>query len=106
MIFSNHFSAVNPSLRELLVCSSVLKPAYSDELVLLVRSLTYKPPVVDTKGPTAYVHLILDDNVVVYGSCGLIRDLGLTKSTILVALPPLDADLPTANHAKAMTSLR
>ena len=95
-------SIENPSPREPLVCPGVLDPAYSDELTLLVGNLTDSPLAVNPKLPIAYVHLLAADDLVGYGPCGLMRDLGLPDPYIGAVLPALDADLPPTNHAKAL----
>ena len=65
-------------------------------------NLTDSPLAVNPKLPIAYVHLLAANDLVGYGPCGLMRDLGLPDPSIGAVLPALDADLPPANHAEAL----
>lgn len=99
------YSAINASPREPLVCPGVPDLVYLDKKVLLVRNHTFKPLVANLKVPITYLNLISAEDIAVYWTCGLMRDPGLPKTDIYVA-PPLNSNLPPADHAKAMALLK
>lgn len=92
----------NPSSREPLVCPGVLNLAYPDKLTVLVGNLTDVRLVVNPKLPIAYIHLLAVSDIVGFGPCGIMRDLGLSEPSICAVPPSLDAELPPGDHAEAL----
>lgn len=60
---------------------------------------------VEPKLSIAYAHMLAVDDIVKYGTCGFIHNLGLHNSHILLTIPTLDVNLPHSNP-KALALLK
>lgn len=58
------------------------------------------------KLPIAYIHLLAANVISVFGSCGLMRDIGLPEPSISAVLPTLNVALPPAYHDEALALMK
>lgn len=70
-----------------------------------MENIKGKPLNFETKQLIAFIHLLLVEDIARLAPCGSLQDMGLQDPVIHVALPPLDADLTSADHTEALALL-
>lgn len=66
-----------------------------------MENLTDYPILVDPKITFDYVHLLFVKEIIGYGPCRSMRNLGLPNSGIHILLPPPNLDLSLIDHLEA-----